>query len=451
MKISKADLDKLFKTIDNLKKEVRYLKDRLAKYENPKNSSNSSVPPSQDENRPLKTKSLRIKSNKSIGGQKGHKGYTLEMTKNPDKIIDIIPEYCKECNKPLFSIPPKYVGSRQIIDIPPIRAIYIEYKTYKKTCTCGCQTISKYPKNITNHIGYGENIESLTAYLHARQYIPYQRMQELFNTIFNVPISQAGLHNILDKFAKKAEPVYTLIKNEIIKSKVVGTDETGARINNKRGWMWAWQTKNLTFIKASDNRSARTILETFENGLPNSILVNDHWKPHYKSGAKTHQMCAAHLLRELNYLTELYKQSWSSEFRILLIDAIELKKQMITSDYYQPNAKRNEIITRFKKLLSVEIDSKYKKMKTFHKRMVDYKDYIFTFLYYYNVPPDNNGSERSIRNVKVKQKISGQFKNIVNAQNFAIIRSIIDTTIKNGQNIISALNLISLNNFNFAE
>ena len=451
MEIRKADLDKLFRTIDNLTKEVRSLKKRLSKYENPKNSSNSSIPPSQDENRPARTKSLRTKSNKPVGGQKGHKGHTLEMTKNPDKVIDIFPKHCKKCNQSLISILPEYLSSRQTIDIPPVKAIYTEYKVYKKTCSCGCQTSSKYPANVTHHINYGENIESLAAYLHTRQYVPYQRMQELFNTIFNVPISQAGLHNIIDKFAKKAEPVYDIIRNKIVKSKAVGTDETGARINNKRGWMWAWQTENLTFIKASDNRSARTILDTFENGLPNSILVNDHWKPHYKSSAKTRQMCTAHLLRELNYLTELYENSWSSEFKLLLLDAMDLKKQMIISDYYQPNSERDKIISRFEKLLSLEVDVKYKKMKTFQKRMVDYKDYIFTFLYYHSVPPDNNGSERSVRNIKVKQKISGQFKNIVNAQNFAVIRSVIDTAIKNGQNIIKALNLISLNNYNFAE
>jgi len=451
MEILKADLDKLFRTIDNLTKEVKSLKKRLSKYENPKNSTNSSIPPSRDENRPVKTKSLRTKSNKCVGGQKGHKGHTLKMTKNPDKVIDIFPEHCEKCNQSLISILPAYLSSRQTIDIPPVKAIYTEYKVYKKTCSCGCQTVSKYPNNVTSHIGYGENIQSLTAYFHTRQYVPYQRMQELFNTIFNIPISQAGLHNILDKFAKKAEPVYDIIRNKIVKSEVVGTDETGARINNKRGWMWAWQTENLTFIKASDNRSARTILETFETGLPNSILVNDHWKPHYKSGAKTHQMCTAHLLRELNYITELYNKSWSLEFKQLLLDAMELKKRMIISDYYRPNFERNDIISRFEKLLSLEIDIKYKKMKTFHKRMIDYRGYVFTFLYYHGVPPDNNGSERAMRNIKVKQKISGQFKNIVNAQNFAIIRSVIDTAIKNGQNIIEALNLISLNNFNLAE
>ena len=55
---------------------------------------------------------------------------------------------------------------------------------------------------------------------------------------------------------------------------------------------------------------------------------------------------------------------------------------------------------------------------------------LFTFLYIENVPPDNNGSERAVRNIKVKQKISGQFKIDKTAQNFAQIRSVIDTTIK---------------------
>ncbi len=45
----------------------------------------------------------------------------------------------------------------------------------------------------------------------------------------------------------------------------------------------------------------------------------------------------------------------------------------------------------------------------------------------------------AIRNVKVKQKISGQFKVEQAAQNFAKIRSVIDTTLKNGLNLLEAL------------
>ncbi|MBT3802545.1 MAG: transposase, partial [Bacteroidetes bacterium] len=68
---------------------------------------------------------------------------------------------------------------------------------------------------------------------------------------------------------------------------------------------------------------------------------------------------------------------------------------------------------------------------------------ILTFLYYHDVPPDNNGSERAIRNVKVKQKISGFFKSTNGAQTFAINRSIIDTIIKSRNNVLEGLNCLA--------
>ncbi|MGY0407268.1 MAG: IS66 family transposase, partial [Polaribacter sp.] len=71
------------------------------------------------------------------------------------------------------------------------------------------------------------------------------------------------------------------------------------------------------------------------------------------------------------------------------------------------------------------------------------------FLFIQQVPADNNASERAVRNVKVKQKISEQFKKVKTAQNFAQIRSVIDTTIKNDMNIILALNLIAKFEFQF--
>ena len=84
-----------------------------------------------------------------------------------------------------------------------------------------------------------------------------------------------------------------------------------------------------------------------------------------------------------------------------------------------------------------------KEIVAFQRRMLRYRHYVFTFLYDPNVPSDNNGSERAIRNIKVKQKISGQFKSLRGAECFAIIRSITDTCIKNGQSVLSALCLIA--------
>jgi transposase len=52
--------------------------------------------------------------------------------------------------------------------------------------------------------------------------------------------------------------------------------------------------------------------------------------------------------------------------------------------------------------------------------------------------------------VKVKQKISGQFKTSQTAQNFAQIRSVIDTAIKKGVNVLETLSIIAKGQFELA-
>ncbi|MCK5907951.1 MAG: IS66 family transposase zinc-finger binding domain-containing protein, partial [Flavobacteriales bacterium] len=162
--------------IDQLLKKIQKLEERLDKFENKKSSKNSSVPPSQDPNRIRKTKSLRQKSGKKPLGQKGHKGSTLEMVANPDEIIDLSPNFCNKCGSSLSSIPSEFISKRQITDIPPIDIKYTEYRVFEKTCTCGCQNKSSFPSDVNSPIGYGPNIQSHIAYLHTRQYVPYQRM-----------------------------------------------------------------------------------------------------------------------------------------------------------------------------------------------------------------------------------------------------------------------------------
>ena len=70
--------------------------------------------------------------------------------------------------------------------INPIKAIFTEYQAFKKTCKCGYQNIPDFPQGITAPVSYGQNIEGLIGYFHARQYLPFSRMQEVFNDIFNI-------------------------------------------------------------------------------------------------------------------------------------------------------------------------------------------------------------------------------------------------------------------------
>lgn len=434
-----AEIKELKERMSILEKENTVLRQKLSKYENPKNSNNSSIPPSKDENRPLKTNSLRKSSGRKVGGQEGHEGNTLKMTEHPDKIIEYLPDFCCECGCGLKDVPEEFISKRQVVDIPVIKPEYIEHRVYKRKCKCGHTTSSDYPQNVKASISYGVNTESLVGYLFSRQYVPFDRMREFFNDTFSLPISEGGIHELLKRLANKATPAYQMIKERIESSKVVGADETGAKINGKKCWVWTWQNDKLTYIAPSENRGFATIESHFKDGFKNAVLLHDCWRSHFQTPAQNHQLCISHLLRELNYFIEAHKDPWAIKFRQLLLDSLGVKQKMKQDEYYKFHQPRTDIESRFNELIEQHVDKKISELVSFHKRMVKYKDYLFNYLNYPDVPPDNNGSERAIRNIKVKQKISGQFKSFAGAMNFAILRSITDTAIKNGQNVLGAL------------
>jgi transposase len=425
----------LLRTVELLLKRVADLEEEVRQLRVVKNSNNSSLPPGKDENRPKKNQSLREQSGKTSGGQKGHRGSTLQMVSDPDETIIHIPCNCVQCGYDLTEVPQIFHSRRQVVDLPPIKPIYTEHRSYTKQCRCGHVNYQTFPLGVDNHIQYGSNIESLVAYLNVGQYLPYNRIQSLFESLFNVPLSQGSISNMLERFARKATPMYQQIRKELESSKTVGGDETGVKVNDDNWWFWVWQNRFNTYITASDNRGFRTIEEHFPNGFINAHLVSDCYSAHLKTHAHSHQLCTSHLLRDLNYLIELTKSSKATRLKMLLLDALNLKRLKDESTYHLPCSERTFIRKELVRLLGSFMESEHKKVKTFFKRIVKYQQYILEFLYHYDVPPDNNGSERAIRNAKVKQKVSTQFRSQTGISNYAIIRSVFDTAIKRGISI----------------
>ena len=444
MNSDKKRIAELETKVIQLESLIEKLLDKIEDLTHRKNSLNSSVSPSKDENRPLKNQSLRTKSSKKTGGQPGHEGTTLKMVENPDQIINHKPDFCNCCGNDLSDKPEELLLKRQVVDIPVILPEYIEHRIFKKTCSCGHQNKSVFPENVKTTISYGANVQATIAYMHTRQYLPFERMSEYFKDVCNLPISQGTICNLLDGFALKAQPAYDLIAQKVSNEKVVGADQTGIRVNGKNGWFWTWQSKFATFVVFSKNRGTATIDTNFSQGFHDAVLVHDCWASHFKTQCKTHQLCIAHLLRELIFLEQRFESNWATNFKRTLYEALELKKNLDQELYNNPILERDKIRIALDALLENPLPENQKKLRAFHKRMIKHKEYILTFLHHFHVPPDNNASERAIRNVKVKQKVSGQFKTENGAQIYAVIRSVTDTCIKNGQNILGAFKTIAI-------
>jgi len=432
------------KMIDGLITRIKGLEAELVIYKNKKNSNNSHTAPSKDENRPMKNQSLREKSDKKAGGQQGHEGKTLQCSTMIDIIVEHKPNYCNCCGQDLTEVPEALIETRQVIDIPIIKSVCTEHRIYRKTCSCGHNMDSSFPSPLSAKVQYGAGVEALVGYLYARQYLPYQRMKEFLTDVMGLALSVGGIHHILKRLTQKALPHYEQIKERIYQSVFIGTDETGVKVNGQKDWMWTWQNDELTFIVHSDNRGFKTIEDTFINGLPNATLQHDRFACHFNCNALHHQICMSHLLRDLQYIIELYPGcEWAIEMKVLIKQALRLKKELTTCQYYGECEQQQRLMIKLDELLRLTLNENHSKARTLQKNLLKHQHYILHFLYHPKVPADNNGAERAIRNIKVKQKISGQFKSEEGASSFATLRSVIDTTIKSGQNVLKALSLIA--------
>ncbi len=140
-------------------------------------------------------------------------------------------------------------------------------------------------------------------------------------------------------------------------------------------------------------------------------------------------MCLAHLLRDVRYLAEAEKEEFADKFKKLLVKVFDVRREMIEKNEVCEQAQAAELEKELNRLLAIPINrERHPETAKFQRSMLKYRNSILECIYDLEVPPDNNASERAIRNVKVKQKISGQFKS--GQKTFCILRSVIDTLIK---------------------
>ena len=362
------------------------------------------------------------------------------MSSNPDEVIDHRPNFCKVCGEDLSQSVFSLESRRQEVVLPPIVPQYIEHRAYGCHCSkCGSENVADLAPHLKGNVQYHPNVSAIVGYLSVRQYVPYNRIAEMMGDVFNLHISEGTVDNMLISLTEKATPVYEEIQNRLMDSDMVGGDETLVRINGGKGWLFVFQNAVLTYLAVASSRGFASIEHLFKDGFPKAVYVTDCLAAQLKTSSMLHQICNDHLLRELNNFIDVFDCEWSKSLKALLKKALELKRGMTDEDYGMENEKVKTIETELTKILETNVEDKHKKIRAFEKRLIKNRNAILTYLYHPEVPPDNNGSERAIRNAKVKVKVSGQFKKLDGANRFAILRSVIDTAIKNNQNPIAAL------------
>ncbi|MGI9863105.1 IS66 family transposase, partial [Moorella naiadis] len=301
-------------------RQIALLEARVKELENQlnQNSRNSNKPPSSDGFK-KQTKSLRKKSGKPSGGQKGHPGHTLKMVANPDQVQVHPVTCCQQCGASLTEQASASYERRQVFDIPPLKLLVTEHRAEQKTCpVCGTCNKASFPASVTQPVQYGPEVQALAVYLNQYQLLPYDRIRELFADLFGQPIAEGTLLAANQAAAAGLSDTEQEIKQRLLNSPVVHCDETGSRVGGKLQWLHAVSNDHLTHYSIQPQRGSKAMDTIGFLAVYQGIAKHDFWKPYFKYPCG-HSLCNAHHLRELTGVIENEHQAWAQQMQELLL------------------------------------------------------------------------------------------------------------------------------------
>src|SRR6266699_3307543 len=300
--------------IEALQERIKTLERQQAK-----DSHNSSLPPSSDRFvRP--PKSLRQKSGKLPGGQKGHRGHHLRQMETPDEVLIHPVICCEQCQHDLRTHKASIPERRQVIDLPAKRLWVTEHRVEEKQCpVCSHLTRAPFPATVSAPAQYVTGIQTVATYLVEGQSVPYARASQLLQEVLGVQLSAGSIATFVTTCHQQLAEVETSLKAALVKTNVIHQDETTVRVGTTGWWVHVCSTKRLTHYAAHPRRG-RAALDAI--GIApqfGGTSVHDGLNS-YQGYSFTQAWCNVHHLRELTDVLEELKQAWARKMKDLLLE-----------------------------------------------------------------------------------------------------------------------------------
>lgn len=444
-------------TIEGQAATIARLQSRITELEKrtKKNSGNSSKPPSSDGlSKPPRTTSLRENGKNKSGGQLGHKGETLKQTLHPNIIKQHVLAHCPDCRTVLLAEPLTGIVKRQVFDIPPPKVEVTEHQAEIKYCKCCSKSVTaQFPDGVRAPTQYGVIIKAWAVYYQHQHFVPEDRLQQLFRDLYDIQLATATLTRCSELAFNTLAPFEEAVLSMVKLAPVKNLDETGFRVAGKTQWLHVASTQAATYYHVSPKR--KSLLE----GLRGTV-VHDHWKAYYNLPGVLHGLCNQHHLRELKSLIQHEKEPWATKMSRLL--RVALRCRHFHRDNEIPPARLTRLVRLYDSIIKeglafheAQIPLPYtgkqgrRPKRTGHNllfRLLHYKQDALRFLNDSAVPFTNNDAERDLRMAKCKQKISGGFRSVDGANQFARIRGFISTARKQGWNILQSIQSVFTGN-----
>jgi transposase len=456
--LSRAELLEL---AESQARRISELEQRLQRLERQvsRNSGNSSMPPSSDQapgkTPPRRERRAQQRAGRKRGKQGGAEGHALAWAPDP-LVVDHRPEGpCPGCGHGLeHAAGAGLARAVQVTDIPAVTATVTEHRMHRVSCGCGHTSTAAAPPEAASGASrvYGPNLRALVVYLLAYQQLPVERAARLIADVTGAGPSVGFVHGMLARFAAAVAEVVTLIKTLITVAHVAHFDETTLRAGpaGTRRYVLSAGTPEFTAYHLG-----RRNIESFtEFGvLPafTGVAVHDRYAVYDHAGFPigAHQLCVAHLLRDLEDAAETHPDAaWPAQGARALRALVHAHHQARdTGQATVPTEATEPHLREFRAAVRVGLAALGtgcgRTGRPAHRQLLEDLRHreadVLRFLTDTRIEPTNNAAERDVRWAKTQQNTSGRLtSNDVTAERLTA-RSYIATVIKHGHDVLTAI------------
>lgn len=457
----KSKIDSLFLTVLN---ENESLKERLStlNFENQRmkailnnDGTNSGTPTSKTPlNKDKVRPNSRVKSDSPRGGVKGHR-----KSKLPGFSDDELNEHkehpyegnCPKCNGTMEDTGKTIDKDETDFEIKTVKRRH-HFKIYRCPC-CGKEVHKPIPKNLKEENQYGTGVQAAALSLMNSCNVPINKTGEFLEGVTNGQVhpSDGYLAKLQKRNAEALRQFMLDLKNVLIVRAILYWDDTVIMIDKERGCLRFYGDEHIAYYVAHLHKDLDGIMQDqiLQNLSKETKVMHDHNTVNYNQVFIFQNLeCNAHLIRDLQKVEQILEHSWASDLHKLISETIHERKEALKVGLKNfGEAKIRQFFDEVTGLIKIGRGQCRKDRRNYYgneefallNRIEKYMENYFLWVKDFSLPTTDSLSERALRGVKSKMKISGQFYSEQTANNYAVIKSYIETCRRNGINEMQAL------------
>ena len=382
-----------------------------------RNSKNSSQPPSSDGPGKSAGKSIpkppkdNGKQNRPRGAQSGHKGHRRALL--PTSQADAVHQhYCvTHCACGGAVIPHREASYRhQIFDLPEVIAYRMEeHQLFHGDCDrCGHRHKARLPDTVSP-TQMGPNLLAFVGALAGHYHLSLSLTRELVRDLFSLSFSIGAYSQAQGQLSPMLTLNHQWLHEAVSQEAIQFADETRHQRDGEKRWMWLLTSQNFAYFMTHHDRTKKAAKTLLDKRNPLSVLVTDHYAAYTAVvDSSVHQLCWAHVLRNLNEMAQSPGQTGQVGRKLVLIALLVFRTRhrfdqgKLHFHHYQRRMRRlrKAFTETLRKGLDVPLGRHVG--RCFH--ILEAEALYWTFLKDDRIPLTNNEAERRLRSYVLWRK-----------------------------------------------